>query len=89
VDFNRSVVADETELSEFVHEIADPRPGSADHLGQGFLAELGVDRLSVAVLTKIGEQQQKTRKPLFARIEQLVDQVSFDSAVASQQVGDE
>jgi hypothetical protein len=28
------VVIDESELSEFIHEMTDTRPGCADHLGQ-------------------------------------------------------
>jgi hypothetical protein len=40
VDAQTTVVFDEPYLAEFVHEKADPRTGSADHLGQRFLAWL-------------------------------------------------
>jgi hypothetical protein len=41
VDAQTAVVFDEAELAEFVREKAHRRPGGADHLSQGFLANLG------------------------------------------------
>ena len=36
-----ALVIDQPQLSELVHEMTDPRPGSADHLGQAFLMDSG------------------------------------------------
>ena len=38
------VVVDEAKLTEFVHEVADPGSGGADHLRQCFLTDIGIDR---------------------------------------------
>src|ERR1700736_2459566 len=89
MNFYRSVIADETELTKLVHEMTDPRPSGADHFSQGCLTDLDVDRLGVAFLAEIREQQQQARQALFTRIEQLVDQIFFNPAVAAQQIRDE
>ena len=62
VDFQTSVVFDEAELAEFVHEKAHPRSGSADHRGQAFLADLGNYRLRFPFLPEVGQQQKKARQ---------------------------
>jgi hypothetical protein len=64
VDFDFSVVADEAELAEFVHEEADAGAGGPDHLGQGFLTDVRADRLRGAFLAEIGQQKQQARQPL-------------------------
>jgi hypothetical protein len=55
VDVNCSVVADEPQFSELVHEKADTRPGCPDHFRQCFLTDLNIDRLRNAILTKMGK----------------------------------
>ena len=84
VDAQTAVVFDEAELAEFVHEKAHPRAGSADHLGQGFLADLGNHRLRFPLLPEVGQQQKKARQAFFARIEKLIDEIFFDPNVAGQ-----
>jgi hypothetical protein len=42
------------------------------------------DRRRITFLAEICQQQQKSSKTLFARIEKLVDQILFDPAVAFQ-----
>ena len=69
--------------------VPDARPGRADHLGQGFLADVGNDRLRAALLAEIRQKKQKPRQPLFAGIEPLVDQILFNPAVAGRQIGHE
>ena len=69
MDAQATIVIDEPQLAEFVHEKADPRPGSADHLGQAFLADFGNNRLRFPFFTKIGQQQEKPRQAFFTRIE--------------------
>ena len=49
-------VIDKTLRSEPVHEITDPRPGGADHLGQVFLIDSGMDRFGSAFLAKMRQQ---------------------------------
>src|SRR5882757_9113971 len=56
--FDLSVVADETQLAELVHEKTDPRAGGADHLRQCFLADIRLDQLRAARLAEIRQQQQ-------------------------------
>ena len=36
-------VIDKAQRPELVHEMTDPRPGGADHLGQVFLIDSGMD----------------------------------------------
>ena len=45
-------VIDETKLSELIHEMTDPRPGCADHLGQVILADAGKHKFGSASLPK-------------------------------------
>ena len=54
-----SVVVDEAELPELVHEVIDPRTGRADHLGQVLLIDSGHDRLGLAVGAEMGQQQEQ------------------------------
>jgi len=81
MDLDLAIIADETELAEFVHEEADAGTGGADHLRQYFLADLNLDRPRAAFLAEVRQQQQKPRQPFLARIEQLIDQVGFNAAV--------
>ena len=60
-----SVVFDETQLAELVHEVAHVRPGCADHLSECLLTDLRENGLRSALLSKIGHQQQQPRKPFF------------------------
>ena len=78
VNLNMAVIADEAQLPEPVHEEADARAGGPNHLGQGFLADLGDDRFWLSFIAIIRQEQQQPCKPPFAGIEQLVDQVGFD-----------
>ena len=86
MDFDLSVVADETKLAEFVHEKADPRSSRPDHFSQGFLTNIRTDQRRIAFLAEVGQQKKQPGKTLFARIEQLVDQISFNPTVPGQQV---
>ena len=61
----------------------------ADHVGKGFLADLGDNRLGLALLAEIGQEQQHAGKPFFRRVEQLIDQVFFHAGVAGEDVGNE
>src|SRR5208337_3988075 len=86
MDLDFSVVFDKTQFAEFVHEKAHARSGRADHLRQRFLTKRSHDRLWPAFLAKICKEKEKPGKALFARIEQLIDQVLFNSTVPRQQI---
>jgi len=68
-----SVVVDEAEFSEPVHEEADPRARCADHLSKGLLANFWDHRIGHTVLTEMRQQQKNPSESLFAGIEELVD----------------
>ncbi len=50
------VVIDEAKPLELIHEMTDPRPGGADHLGQAFLIDAGNYSFGPAVLAKMSQQ---------------------------------
>ena len=56
VDFNPSVVFDETQFPELVHEKIDPRARCADHLRERFLRDLGEQAVGLVLFTVAGEQ---------------------------------
>src|ERR1700674_265107 len=80
-----AIVADEPQLTKFVHETVDAGPGSADHLGERLLADLRYDRFRRPLLAKICKDQKEARQALFARVEKMVDEIRFHSNVAGQQ----
>jgi hypothetical protein len=68
--------------------VADARARRADHFSQRLLADLCQNRLGLAFLAEVRQEQQGPRKALFAGIEQLIDQIRFDATVARQEMGD-
>ena len=54
-----------------------------------FLADIRSDRLRAALLAEIRQQEQQARQPFFTGVEELVDQILFNPAVAGQQIGHE
>src|SRR5450830_1222616 len=86
VDLDRSVVTDEAELTELIHEKTHPRSGRANHFGQCFLAYVNPDGLRGAFLAEVCQQQQQARQTLLTRIEKLIYQIFLNSAVARKQV---
>ena len=85
-DFDFAVVFDEAELPELVHEHIHSSPGRTDHFRESFLAKLADDRLRRAFLAEICKEKKEAGEALFARIEELVDEVLFNSAVPSQKI---
>ena len=55
----------EAQGPEAIHEEVDSRTSRADHLGQGFLADLGDDGLGDAFLAKMSKHR-RTRASLFS-----------------------
>src|SRR6266480_1164940 len=68
MDFQFSVVFDEAQFAELVHEKAHPRSGRADHLRQRFLTEVSHDRLRPAFLAEICKQKEKSGEALFLEL---------------------
>src|SRR2546421_10453382 len=79
-------VVDETHFPETVHEKADSRTGSANHLCQCFLTDLWDHTFRYAFFAKMGQHQKDARQPLLAGIKQLVHQVLFIPDVPCEQV---
>ncbi len=61
-----TVIVDETQFAEFIHEETDTGARGADHLGERFLTDLRNDRLRFTFLPKVGQQQERPRQPLLA-----------------------
>jgi len=53
VDLQATIVVNESQFPEPVHEEAHPGTGRADHFGQHLLADFGDYRLGFAFLAKI------------------------------------
>src|ERR1700675_4191400 len=70
-----TVVFDKAETPELVHEEADSRSGSADHLRQHLLTDLRNYRLRRALFPEISQQQECSREPFLAGVEKLVYQI--------------
>jgi hypothetical protein len=49
-------VIDKAQRPELVHEMTDPRPRGADHLGQVLLIDSGMDKFGSAFLAKMRQQ---------------------------------
>ena len=81
-----AVVVDEAELPELVHELIDARTRRSDDFGQRLLADRRGDGLRTTLLAEIRQQKKGSRQPLFARVEELVDQVFLDPAVPRQKM---
>ena len=81
MDFDTAVVINQTEFAKFVHEETHAGPGRSDHLCKRFLADFCYERLRPAFLAKIRQQQKCPRQAFLARIEQLIDQILFDTTV--------
>src|SRR5438105_3746834 len=84
-----AVVADEAQISKFVHEVTHARPCSANQLRERLLADLRDDRFGSTVLAKIRQQEKGSCQALLARIEQLINEVLLNSDGPSQEMRDE
>jgi hypothetical protein len=89
VNAQLTVVLDESQFAEAIHEEADSGAGGANHLCQGFLADFGNHGLWSPVFAELGEQQQGACQALFAGVEELINQIFLETNVTDQQVGHE
>ena len=71
-----SVVANQAQLTKLVQEKAHPGSRRSDHLRQGCLIDRSIDWRWLSIFSEIGQQKEKARESLLARIKQLVDQKS-------------
>jgi len=85
VDVQPTVILDEAELPEFIHEEIDARACRADPRRQNVLVDSWNDRFQLSLFAEIGEEQEQPGEPAFARIEQLINQISLDLNVTRQQ----
>src|SRR3990170_2415024 len=89
VHSQRTIILNEAQLPELVHEETPPRPRRPDHVRQQFLTDLGDDKLSLILLAHVSQQQENPGQPFLARIEQLIDQVRLHANVARKEIGRE
>jgi hypothetical protein len=66
VNFYLSIVANESQLAEFVHEEAHPGSGRSNHLCQCFLTDIQQNGLRCAFFSEMREQKKKARETLLA-----------------------
>jgi len=86
MDLKATVVLNEAEFSKLVHKETDSRSGCAYHFRKRFLAYFRNDCFGVAFFSKVREQQKNSREPLFAGVEELVNEVFFDTYIARQEM---
>jgi len=86
MDFKITVVINVAQLPKLIHKVAHAGTRRADHVRERLLTDFGDDRLLLSVLAEVRQQEQRPRQPLFAGIEQLVDQVFLHSDRASQKM---
>src|SRR3970040_1595399 len=79
VDDELAVVLDKAQFLELVHEEIDPRTRCSDHLCQCFLRHSWNYALGMVLLAIASEQQKVAGQANLTGVEQLVDQVFFDS----------
>jgi hypothetical protein len=84
MDLQPTIVVNEAELSELVHEDADTWPGRPNHLREHRLADFRGDGLRRSLFAKIRQQQKGASQSLFTRIEQMVSKVRLSATVAGQ-----
>jgi hypothetical protein len=89
IHFYSSVVFDEAEFPEFVHEEIYPRSRSCDHARQGFLRDFWREVQGLVGLSVARQKRQRPCQAFFAGVEELIDQVFLDANVVREHVGDE
>jgi hypothetical protein len=77
-----AVAFDETELAKSIHEEAYAGAGGTDHLRQSLLRDPGNVLFGFPRFAELSHQQQNPRQPFFARVEELIDQISLGAHAA-------
>jgi hypothetical protein len=86
IDVKSTVVLDESELSEFVHEETDPRARCANHFRQHLLRYFGKHLWWLGFLAITSEQQESPSQASLDGIEKLIDQVFLEPDVPGKNV---
>lgn len=73
-----TVVVQEAELPELIHDEADAGARGANHLGEHVLTDLRNERVHLAFFLEMCHEQQHPSQPLLAGIEQVIHQVLLD-----------
>jgi hypothetical protein len=68
-----SVIIDEPQFPEPVHEKVNPRASRAHHLCERFLTDFRNQNFGLTFLAEMRQQQQHSGESLFTRIEKLID----------------
>lgn len=89
VDFDFAVVFDEAQFPELVHEKIDASARGANHFRQRLLRNLLKDAIGLVFGAVAGEQEKGAGQPLLTGVEELIDEVFFDTDVPREDVGNE
>jgi hypothetical protein len=84
-----TVVVNETEFAELIHEEVDAAASGGDHFGESFLQNVGDDGAGTAFSTVLREKEKRAGEAFFRGIEELVDEIGLDPEVTFRHVGDE
>ena len=80
-----TIVVDEAQIPELIHEMTDSRTGRADHLRQRILIYCGNCGFVSIFLAEMS-QQQNPGQTLLDRVEQLINEIRFVADVARKQM---
>jgi hypothetical protein len=85
VNPDTAVVFNKSQLTEAIHEEADPGPRGTNHFRQSFLCDLRNHHIPLAGPAEFRHQQENPRQPLFTGVEKLIDKIGLASHAAGQQ----
>lgn len=88
IDFDSAAVFDKAEPSKFIHEKIHARTCRTNHFRKRLLGNVWEHAVWMLLFPIAGEQEQRARQALLARIEELIDQIFFYANVVGQHVGD-
>jgi len=89
VDLDLAVVFDEPQFSELVHEEIHSGTRGSHHARQSVLGDFRQYAIRLVLFAIARQQQKRSRKAFFAGVEELIDQVFFDSDITCKHVCDE
>jgi hypothetical protein len=89
VDLKSTIVPNEPQFPEFIHEKVNARARCANHFRQHLLGYAEKHLLRWRFLPIASEQQKRPSQAFLAGIEKLIDQILLDSDVPRKNVGHE
>lgn len=81
-----AAILDEPEFAKLVHEDVDPRSRRPDHFSERLLRDVWQRSRAGFIVLKAGEEQEHSSKPFLPGVEQLIDEVFFDTNVPGEHV---